>query len=115
MYGSGSLKGVKGATVASRSRSSLRNRVARYIDIHTYPKGKLEVGGASIRTISVFSGLRSEEDWSYNCASPTHWGSERASALGGCLPKPSDIYVRFLPGPPTVPGQVAGQDPSSDR
>src|SRR5256885_16523770 len=99
MYGSGSLKGVKGATVASRSRSSLRNRVARYIDIHSYPKGKLEVGGAIIRTISVFSGFRSEEGWSYNCSSPTYWGSEREPVrLGGCLPKPFDNYVRFLPG-----------------
>src|SRR5213080_140837 len=105
MYRSGSLKGVRAPS--STSRPPLRNRVARYIDIHSYPKGELEAGGTIIRTISVFSGLRSEEDWSYNCSSPTHWGSERGAVSFGRAAKPCDTYVRLPPGPPTVPDQVA--------
>ena len=49
---------VQGAIVTSRSRSPLRNRVARYIDIHTYPKGKLEVGGGQHQNNQRFQRLQ---------------------------------------------------------
>ena len=104
MYRSGSLKGVRAPS--STSRPPLRNRVARYIDIHSYPKGELEAGGTIIRTISVFSGLRSEEDWSHNCSSPTDWGSERGAVSFGRGAKPCDAYVRFPLPPGLQPFQV---------
>jgi len=109
MHRSGSLKGLGRHRREPQSVFLTKSR-SGYTDIHSYPKGKLEVGGAITRTISVFSGFRSDEIGSIIAFLDPLAVGERHAVSFGRAAKPCDAYVRFPLPPGLQPFQVKSRN-----